>query len=158
MIDTTPSYLSDYNPGYPPSDLSADDVSDLWLDPTRMRNSGGGGRRSMLSSSFGAGGEGSGAAAMSSSSQVKRFHPSAFFGSRGKRQYGGPTRAFDSRGFPEEEGLMEEARGDQGAYLGGGGMVAKRFDPSGFSGSRGKRYMPGLEALLLSQMYKKCEY
>ncbi|KAL8603119.1 hypothetical protein ACOMHN_046031 [Nucella lapillus] len=33
----------------------------------------------------------------------------------------------------------------------------KRFYPSGFTASRGKRYMPGLEALLLSQMYKKLD-
>ena len=91
---------------------------------------------------------------MLGSSQVKRFHPSAFFGSRGKRLYSGLSSAY-SKGF--QQGILASRGQRLPDYGGEGRQVAKRFDPSGFSGSRGKRYMPGLEALFLSQMYKKCE-
>lgn len=146
------SYLNEYNPAFP-SDLSDDDVNQLWLDPglARIDNSPTSGGSRMLSSEE----EGEGEDAMLGSSQVKRFHPSAFFGSRGKRMYGGLSSAYAKR---FQQGLLA-SRAERLPYSGGEGQqVAKRFDPSGFSGSRGKRYMPGLEALFLSQMYKKCEY
>ncbi|CAG5115493.1 unnamed protein product, partial [Candidula unifasciata] len=34
------------------------------------------------------------------------------------------------------------------------GELDKRFKPSGFLGSRGKRFIPGLESLLLARYYK----
>lgn len=93
--------------------------------------------------------------------EVKRFHPTAFFGSRGKRLEGhfgeailkhDPMTSFHSRNEVDDLSVNEEDYDDDVSN------PSKRFDPSGFAGSRGKRYLPGLEAFLLSQMYHKCEY
>lgn len=95
--------------------------------------------------------------------EVKRFHPSAFYGSRGKRTLlKGLSKALSDKRFMQGfVGSRGKRRGEYPYSLGEEAeeeeLAMKRFDPSGFSGSRGKRFIPGLEALFLSQMYKKLD-
>ncbi|XP_076455917.1 uncharacterized protein LOC143290399 isoform X2 [Babylonia areolata] len=80
---------------------------------------------------------------------AKRF-TQGFVGSRGKRGMEELAKRF-TQGFVGSRGKrgMEEKGEEEEQW--------KRFNPSGFSASRGKRYMSGLEALLLSQVYKKLD-
>ncbi|KAL8607998.1 hypothetical protein ACOMHN_023814 [Nucella lapillus] len=163
------SYINDYNPTFPASP-SADDVSELWLDPSSGRNP----VLMRTGNSLTSAGRSSTAEEEAKDSLMeasKRFHPSAFFGSRGKRGYGGLSDAYPKRFFHqafvgsrgkrlpaygmggEEEEEEEEEAEEEGKRM----MLGKRFNPAGFTGSRGKRYLPGLEALFLSQMYKKLD-
>ncbi|XP_025082917.1 uncharacterized protein LOC112557335 isoform X2 [Pomacea canaliculata] len=85
----------------------------------------------------------------------KRFHPTAFFGSRGKRRFSEKSFKRLLTGFVGSRGKrLPMPAGDEGLWE-GQEFRSKRFDPSGFAGSRGKRYFPGLEALVLSHMYQK---
>ena len=147
--DASP-YLSSYRGASPsiPSPLEVedvDDVSELWLGPGLALATS---RGSPISGGNDVVEKDDNGVSMPEPVPSKRFHPSAFFGSRGKRPYGGLRFQHAFIG----------SRGRRGEERQGGARVAKRFNPSGFSGSRGKRYIPGLEALLLSQMYRKRKY
>ncbi|XP_070174271.1 uncharacterized protein [Littorina saxatilis] len=170
-------YTGEYSAPYPETP-AASDASDFWSNLRNVAISAG----SPLTDGEGEEGEDT----LTQHSETKRFHPSAFVGSRGKRMFGDlsddEAEAFEKRfqqgfigsrgrrmqslGGAEGEGETEAFKrfqqgftGSRGKRMGAEGEnVAKRFDPSGFSGSRGKRYIPGLQALFLSQMYNKCEY
>ncbi|PVD36046.1 hypothetical protein C0Q70_03016 [Pomacea canaliculata] len=87
----------------------------------------------------------------------KRLDPRAFFGSRGKRRFSEKSFKRLQTGFVGSRGKrLPMPAGDEGLWE-GQEFRSKRFDPSGFAGSRGKRYFPGLEALVLSHMYPKLD-
>ncbi|XP_076437278.1 uncharacterized protein LOC143276573 [Babylonia areolata] len=163
------SFIREFNSPFP-SNPAVDGVNELWLDSTGsnpMLMSAG----NSLTSAAGSPKaepeteEGEEEAKDSAAGEArKRFHPSAFFGSRGKRLLVDFNKRFFHQGFVGSRGkrmqpyLLSGGRmGDEVEEEEEGKRMSKRFIPTGFIGGRGKRYLPGLEALFLSQMYKKLD-